>query len=186
MRDVLGHLTFVARSFRRNPGFCAATLLTLALGIGANVAVFSVVDALLLRPLPFPDAGRLVLVDGAGRGPDRYRLDVAEWVKDMRAFSSVGLFTSGTLNLSGGDEPQHVRATEVSTGVLEAIGVQPAVGRLFRVEDNVKGAAPVAVLSDGLWRQPRHGDPAQGMRRRGGTRPRVRRRAGENVPSGRI
>lgn len=96
MPDALSHLTWAARSFRRNPGFCAATLLSLALGIGANVAVFSVVDALLLRPLPFPDAGRLVLVDGAGRGPDRYRLDVAEWVKDMRAFSSVGLFTSSS------------------------------------------------------------------------------------------
>jgi len=154
MSDVLRHVRHALRSLRRSPVFTLSAILTLAVCIGANVAVFSTVDRLLLRPLPYPDADRIVLLEkGAAFGRNMLRMDVAPWVRDMRAFSSVGLFTSGTLNLAGGGEPEHVKATMVSPGFFAAIGLRPTVGRVLRAEDHEKGGAYAAVLSDRLWRR---------------------------------
>ena len=154
MSDVLRHVRHALRSLGRSPVFTLSAILTLAVCIGANVAVFSTVDQLLLRPLPYPDADRIVLLKkGAAFGRNMLRMDVAPWVRDMRAFSSVGLFTSGTLNLAGGGEPEHVKATMVSPGFFAAIGLRPTLGRVLRTEDHEKGGAYAAVLSDRLWRR---------------------------------
>ncbi|HSK08139.1 MAG TPA: ABC transporter permease [Vicinamibacterales bacterium] len=161
MSDLFRHLRHAGRSLRRSPDFALSAALTLAVCIGANVAVFSMVDTLLLRPLPFPDAGRLVMIEkGGARGPNMLRLDVAPWMREMRAFSSVGLFTAGTLNLSGGIEPVHLKAAMVSPGFFAVLGIAPALGRTLRAEDHEKGGAYAVVLSDGLWKRMFGADPS--------------------------
>jgi putative ABC transport system permease protein len=152
--DMLRHLRFAVRSLRRSPAFTLSAVLTLALCMGANVAVFSIVDTLLVRPLPYADAHQLVLIEkGAAWGPDHLRLDAARWIHEMRSFSSVGLFATGTLNLGGGDEPVHLKAAMVSPGFFAALGINPVLGRTLQADDHAKGGAYAVVLGHNAWRR---------------------------------
>jgi putative ABC transport system permease protein len=144
------------RTLLRNPGFTAVAVLTLALGIGANTAVFSVLDAVLLRPLPYPDAERIVRITEI---PFRFTpngMGLAPSIESHPVFSGVGLYASGGLNL-GGDPAERVRAAAVSAGFFAALGVQPVLGRPFTAAD-VAGNPEVVVLGHRLWQRRFAGD----------------------------
>jgi predicted permease len=151
------------RLFRRVPGFSAAVVLTLGLGIGATTVVFSVVDAVLLHPVAYPRPERLISVMGIRpeRGPERISLSAADFLafrEGNRSFSDLGAFVPfGSLDLTSDGEPVRLARHLVSQGLLEALAVRPEVGRLFTAED-YRGAR-VALLSHKLWRSRFGGDP---------------------------
>ena len=158
LENLLRDLGFSARMLRRNPGFAAVAVLTLGLGIGVNTAIFSVVNAVILRPLPFPDPARLVLIwatnteSGDTEDVATYP-DFADWRARSRSFEQMAAFTTRGMTIAGGDQTELVRAVQATPGFFETLGVAPALGRTFRPEENEPGAAQVAVLSDGGWKQ---------------------------------
>ena len=157
---VLEHLVsdvrYGARALRKNPGFTAVTVLTLALGIGANAAIFSLVNAVLLRPLPFPEAGRLVLVWATNTKSGRSQ-DVAsypgfeDWRDRSRSFEGLAAFTTRSTTLAGGDQAELVGAVQATPGFLETLGVRPAQGRTLQASDQVTPS--VVLLSDRAWKR---------------------------------
>ena len=157
-------LRYAARMLRRNTGFAAVALLTLALGIGANTAIFSVVQAVLLRPLPYHDPDRLVVVMGSStrRGgqdpsaPGTYY----EWREQNKVFDSIAAAEAWDVNMTGGDRPEQVPAMHVSANLFETLGVKPFLGRTFLPEDEPLGSHQVAVLSYGLWQRRFGGNPS--------------------------
>src|SRR5215475_4539232 len=158
-------LKFTIRSLRRKPGFTMVVVLSLALGIGANTAIFSVVDAVLLRPLPIPHAKELVTVDVAASrdlpfGSTSY-LDLQDFRQRSRAFESLAIDQNISAGLSTGQgEPQVVYGLMVSSSFLHVMQVQPSLGRDFRAdEDEVPGKYPVAIISDALWGRAFANDP---------------------------
>lgn len=156
----LDDLRNALRQLRRAPAFTAAVLLTLGLGIGGNTAIFSVVNAVLLEPLPFPQSSRLVFLprDGDSQAdvsiPDG--IDIRE---QASALSQVALFMpfSG-FDLVGKGEPERLRGSVVEPEFFEVMGVQPVIGRLLDAKDNLPGAAGAAVISEGLWKRRFGGD----------------------------
>jgi predicted permease len=151
------------RSLAKAPGFTGVAVATLALGIGANAAVFSVVDAVLLRPLPYPESDRIVLLRGPGQAFVRFRSDVGfdvvpEELRETRAFAGIGIAESGGLNL-GAERPVRVRAARVTPDFFRVLGVEPILGRTFTAED-VEGAGRLAVLGHALWRSRFGADPS--------------------------
>jgi len=154
------------RTFRSHPGPTGAAILTLALGIGATTAIFSVVDAVLLRPLPFPAPERLadVLAVRPERGAERAGVTPADflaWRAQSASFEQIGAYVPfGTVDWTGGEEPLRLSRHLVSAGLLEALGVAPAAGRLFGPEDYRAGGDRVVLLSHRLWRERFGADPA--------------------------
>ncbi|MET0397799.1 MAG: ABC transporter permease [Longimicrobiaceae bacterium] len=147
-------LAFGARQLRLRPGFAAAAVLTLALGIGANTAVFSIVDATLLRGLPYPAAERLVRLSNRWNDEPAGDLSPAEFFdyRDrLRSPEAVGAYAVASANLTGDGEPERLRAGYLSAGVIPALGVAPAAGRAFSAGEDAPGGDGVAVLSHGLW-----------------------------------
>ena len=150
---------FALRMLRRTPGVAVAAIVALALGIGANTAIFSVVDGVLLRPLPYRDSRALVVLNGSFRaqGLAQIPISVPELLdvqKGVPAFSSVGGYTQGDSNLSGGSgAPERVCAGAASASFFPTLGVQPALGRNFSVDEERQGHNHVAVIDDALWRQ---------------------------------
>jgi len=165
---LLQDFRYTIRSLSRDRGFTLIAILLLALGIGANIAVFSVVNNLLLRPLPFPDAERLVWI---APPPTKCGLSCATYSTDAydefrtysRSYQDVtGYFAfsgPGNLNLSLGGAPIPATSVDVIANFFQVLGVQPAMGRLFRPEDGNNGAAPVIVLSDAWWHRQFNADP---------------------------
>jgi putative ABC transport system permease protein len=144
-----------SRSLVRTPGFAMAAVLTLALGTGANTAIFSVVNGVLLRPLPYPEPERLVAVWNSWDDTPRGGLSPAEYfdyLDRVDAFEHLGVYTTDFAALTGSGEPERVPAGYLSFGVLSALGVQPQVGRIFSAADDVPDA-DVVILSDGLWQR---------------------------------
>jgi predicted permease len=160
----LQDLRYALRSLRRSPGFTAVAVLTLALGIGANSAIFSVVDAVLLRTLPYRSPERLVRItaDLAGRGLTDAGIAVPE-LTDLREASGVVEDAAGiypiTANLTGGERPRRVETLLVSENYFTLLGARPRLGRLFDSRDAHPGIAQVAVISDALWRSGFGADP---------------------------
>lgn len=156
-------IRYAFRSLWRQPGFTAVAILTLTLGVGATAAIFTVFDAVLLQPLPYPDPGKVVLVlESAPQFPQPISLSVLNFpdVRDRATgFGRVGVVRSTTMNLTGGDDPVRVSAKMMSADVLPTLQVAPALGRGFSAEDDAAGAAPVAMISYGLW-QSRFGGAA--------------------------
>jgi putative ABC transport system permease protein len=158
MDKLLRDFRYAIRILRKNPGFTAVTVLTLALGIGANTAIFSVVNSVLIRPLPYPQSDRLVMVfnkypkmgllQAALSGPD-----FADRRDQNRVFEHLGVFADANLNLTGGGNPERLQGIRVSADLFPALGVQAAIGRTFRPEEDRSGAEAVAVVSDGLWKR---------------------------------
>lgn len=148
-------LSHALRRLARSPGFAALAALTLSLGIGVNAALFSVLDALLLRPLPHPDADRVVLVSGPPQAFVRFTLRGFElWPPELSqtaVFSSIGLYAAGGLNL-GGEPSERLRAAEVTPGFFEALGVRTELGRVF-TEMDVRQTPQVVVIGHRLWRR---------------------------------
>jgi predicted permease len=148
---------YALRGMRKSPAFAATAVLTLALGIGANTAIFTVVRAVLLKPLEYPDPDRLVRVFG---GSTIARFE--EMRAGARSYSEIGAFLNGLENvtLSGGAGPEVVKQARVSANFLHILGVETALGRGFRSEEDVPGGPRVAMIGAGLWQRRFGGDPA--------------------------
>ncbi len=143
-----------ARMLRKNPGFTAIAVLTLALGIGANTAIFSVVNAVLLRPLPYQDADRLIaLQENSPRvGPVSVSYpNFLDWRQQSHAFSQMAAVHNLGFNLSGVTQPENIEGLAVSPNFLSLLGVRPFLGRDFLPEEETAGTAPVVLLSYQLW-----------------------------------
>src|SRR5579884_3263539 len=144
------------RMLRKNRGFTAIAILTLALGIGANTALFSVVNGVLLNPLPYPHADRLVAIYQKTRqfakGSVGY-LNFIDWCNDNRTFDSMTAFRHDNFNLTGRGDAERVTGEMVSASFFPILGVQPAIGRTFSPGEDRLGAPPVVLVSDGLWRR---------------------------------
>ncbi|MGH9822974.1 MAG: ABC transporter permease, partial [Blastocatellia bacterium] len=159
---LLQDLRYAVRTFARRPGFAAAAIITLALGIGANTAMFSVVDSVLLRSLPYKDAGRLAMVFETEPELPHAPVstsDYLDWKDTNQAFESVSAGTVDTSNLTGTGEAKRVQIFPVSAGFFATLGVPPALGREFRDEENTN-KSKVVVLTDALWRSRFGSDPA--------------------------
>ena len=147
-------LLYALRGLGRSPGFAATAVLTLGLGIGANTALFSVVNGVLLNPLPYPRSDRLVSVyekrQGSEREPVVY-LNFLDWQSGMRTFDSMGIYRNQDYNVTGRAEAERWNGYMISAGFFPTLGVTPVLGRLFRPEDDRIGAAPVAILGGALW-----------------------------------
>ena len=166
METLIQDVRYGVRVMRKRPWFTAVVVLTLALGIGANTAIFSVVNAVLLRPLPYRNAERLVWVSGNVRGgTNRASVSPPDYV-DYRAQNTVfEEFAASTsvpfpVNLTGAGEPERLTGSRVTANYFRAFGVEPALGRGFGADEERAGPTPVAVLSDGLWLRRFGGDPS--------------------------
>ena len=161
IETIVQDLKYGLRMLKRNPGFTVVAVLTLALGIGANTAIFSVVNAVLLRSLPYRDPDRLVAASYyRGIGGDYARIaDFKAWRDQAKAFEQIAAYRTDDADLTGNGEPERLTAGTVSAGLFATLGVAPALGRDFTPQDDTDGAAPVVILSDGLWRRRFGGDP---------------------------
>ena len=141
-----------------NPGFTLLSLLTLAIGVGANVAIFAIVNAVLLRPLPLPDAERLVILRHAAPGLAQLaELPMSDalyflYAEQVRTLAGVAAYREEQVSFTGPENPQRVAASSVTASFFEVLRTPPRLGRSFTPEEDRRGAAPVIVLSDGLWR----------------------------------
>jgi predicted permease len=151
-------LRYGARALWRTPGFTAVAAIALALGIGANTAIFSLVDAVLLRPLAYRDASRLVTVLHRGTdpvAPGNYN----DWRAQSRSFEAMGAAEYWSPNLTGGDRPEHLTGLHVTQSLLPLLGIEPLLGRVFVAGEDRKGFEHEAILSHGLWQRRFGGDP---------------------------
>ena len=144
---------YAARMLAKSPGFAAVAILTLALGIGANSAIFTVANTLLLRPLPYSDPDRLVLLTAERRGQQQgFSYLRYSFLRDQaRAVSGVAVFTADTFNLTGRGEPEQISSARVSANFFDLLGVRPALGRAFLPKEDEPGAKPVVIISHALW-----------------------------------
>jgi predicted permease len=144
------------RMLLRSPGFTVVAMVTLALGIGANTVLFSVVNGVLLDPLEYPQGGRLVAMYeshvGMSRAPISY-LNFLDWERGTQTFSSMGIYRHEDYNMTGAGQPERVNGLMISAGFLPTLGVEPMLGRSFRAADDHAGAAPVALVSAGFWKR---------------------------------
>src|SRR5262249_24981212 len=159
-------LRYGARMLFKNPGFTLVAIITLALGIGANTTIFSLINALLLKPIPFPDADRLVLVWRSQVNDPKNRNIVSapnfwDWREQNNVFANMAIFDSAGkgYNLSGDGETESVSGVRVSAGFFDTLGFKPRLGRVFLPEEEQPGHQ-VVVMSDGLWRSRYNSDPA--------------------------
>jgi predicted permease len=164
--DLRQDLRYAARSFAKQPGFAATAVLILALGIGATTAIFSVVNGVVIKPLPYPDAETIVTVRHSS-----FTLDPSNgfaffdgavleiYAANGRAFEELGMYRSGQSAISGLGDAEQVNTLLVTAGALRALNVPPALGRWFSHDDEKPGAAETAILSDGYWRRRFGGDP---------------------------
>jgi predicted permease len=153
LSDTLHAFRHATRTLRRNPGFTAATVLTLAVGIGATTAVFSVMGAALFKPLPYPNADRLVAVGETTKGEDMSISypDLLDFQSRARSFQSIAGFAGQTFTLSDGGEPERFRGQLVTANLFATLGVHPLLGHAFSADDDRANAAPVVAISHALW-----------------------------------
>lgn len=156
MASFLQDARFALRTLMKSPGFAVMAVLTLAIGIGANTAIFTVLNAVLLRPLPFHDPARLVILSESS--PQFESMSVAyqnyqDWKAQNGSFAGMAIFRHQDYTLTGDRGPEHITGREVSAGFFSLLGVPLSLGREFRSEDDQEGAAPVVLLSYGLWQR---------------------------------
>ena len=154
METLLQDVRYGARTLARTPGFTVIAILTLALGIGANSALFSVVNGVLLNPLPYPQPEQLASV--YSKSPEFEHGSITypnflDWQKDNRSFSELAAYRNDNLFLTGTGEGERLRGWMISANFFKVLGVQPVLGRAFRPEEDVPGAEPVAMISEGVW-----------------------------------
>src|SRR5580692_5301458 len=148
----------VLRRLTQAPLFTALTLLTLALGIGANTAIFSVVNSVMIKPLPYPQSESLVGIwhsapgiTGIGDGLNMCPTMYFTYREENRVFQDLGIWQSGGASITGIGDPEQVRALTVTYGTLQALGVQPVLGRLFSQAADMPGSAETVILTNGYW-----------------------------------
>jgi len=154
--EALREIRYAARSLRRSPGFSAAAILTLALGIGANTAIFSVLEGVVLAPLPYPQPDRLVAIALYNRAL-KYTTslsypDFLDWQRNSPSFDEIAAFVSPGFYLTGPGTPEHVDGKDVSAGFFRTLGISPELGRSFSPEEDRYGGPRAAMISDRLWR----------------------------------
>ena len=164
MNDLMRDVRHAARRLARTPMFTLATVLTLALGIGANVAIFSVVNTVLLKPLPFRDADRLVGLWQTAPGVDIADLNasIADYVtyrEESRTLAEVALWNRNAVTITGSAEPERLDSLIATHRFLPLLGVQPMLGRPFAERDDQDGSPEVAMISHGYWQRQFGGDP---------------------------
>ncbi len=163
MHDILQDLKYGIRILARNPGFAAVAILTLGLGIGANTAIFTVVNGVLLRPLPFRDPARIVLVleknssfpSLVSTSYENYK----DWRDQSRSFASLEASCAANMTLTGNGDPERLPAARVTAGLFSLLGVTPVAGRSFLAEENRPDGPPVAMISYSLWQRRFGGSP---------------------------
>jgi putative ABC transport system permease protein len=159
----MNDLRFALRQLRKSPGFTIIAVLTLALGIGANSAIFSVVNHVLLRPLPYPHPERLVYLNEVINGTETAIAlpDYVDWRKDSKSFEHLAMSRLESRNLSGipGREPERIPVAYVTANFFKVIGLPPQIGRTFTEDEDRPGAPSLAVISDRLWERAFHRDP---------------------------
>jgi predicted permease len=154
MDTVLQDLRYGLRMLAKSPGFTAIAILTLALGIGANTALFSVVNGVLLNPLAYPQSGQLVAINGKTAGFDHAPityLNFLDWQRDTQTFSSMAIYRNQDYNFIGTGEAERLSGYMVSADFFTTLGVNPILGRTFRLDDDHVGAPPVVILGGGFW-----------------------------------
>lgn len=162
METILKDVRYGIRGLRKRPGFTTVAVLTLALGIGANSAIFSVLNAVLLRPLPYSDADRIVRIDetegkgGMGVSPP----NLLDFQQQNQTFESVAGYTGGSFILTQAGDPLRIQSCAISAELFSVLGVRPLIGRSFLAADEKSGQEPVAVISYGLWQRRFGGDQA--------------------------
>ena len=163
--SVWSDLGYALRGLRRSPGFSTVAILTLTLGIGATVAVFSAVSGVILRPLPFVESNRIVHVgerdyDQPGRGGNTSAENAYDWQRMSRSFQAMGLFSTFSMTLTGAGAPSRVDVANVTPGMFDVFHVVPPLGRRIATTDTMQGASPVALVSYDFWRAKLGADPS--------------------------
>jgi predicted permease len=149
-------LRYAVRMFLKSPAFASIAVLTLALGIGASTTLFSVVNGVLLNPLPHPHPEELVAVYASTPGFDHapaVYLNFLDWQRDTQTFSSLAMYRNQSYNVTGATVGERLSGYQISAGFFSTLGVQPVLGRAFRSDDDQLGAAPVVILGGGLWKR---------------------------------
>src|SRR5580700_5261314 len=156
MTDLLQDLRYATRQLRKNPGFTIVAVVMLALGIGVNTVIFSVVNGVMLSPLPFPKPDELVTLhenkpnfEGGSLSYPNFR----DWQKDNRSFSSMAISRPYAFSLTGSGDAEQVNGAFVSSDFFSILGVNPVVGRTFAPGEDEVGAGPIALISAGLWQR---------------------------------
>ena len=153
------------RQLRRSPGFALIAVLTIALGIGATSAIFSVINAVALKPLPYPAADRLVFITSQfpTLGFDKFWISPPEYFElreRSKSYSDIAAYRAGAANVSDGSRPERVNALFVTANMFDVLGVRPRFGRAFTAEQDLPNSEPVVVLADGIWRRTFGSDPS--------------------------
>ena len=153
--SLVADLRYALRMLRKSPAFAAIAILTLALGIGANTAIFSLVEGVLLAPLPYPDPHRLVMVwENNPRFPRVFVSypNFLDWQHSARSFRKMAAFRNQGIDLTSPGTPEHIDAKQISSGFFSTLGTELSLGREFSPEEDHRGAVPVVIISYGLWR----------------------------------
>src|SRR5437773_2562968 len=161
---LLRDLRYALRTLRRSPGFTTVAVLTLAIGIGANTGIFSLLSAVFYRPLPFADPAELAVIVQRFAPSGNTQVYISppnfiDWTADTTVFSGAALVADAAANLSAGDEPEHVEGERISPNTVDLLGVRPALGRSFLADEAIDGRSDVVILSDMLWRRRFAADP---------------------------
>ncbi|HEV8422723.1 MAG TPA: ABC transporter permease, partial [Chthoniobacterales bacterium] len=161
----MNDLRYAIRQLFKSPGFTAVAVLTLSLGIGANSAIFSVINAVLLRPLPFPEANRIVYLNESDSTQPFISIswfDFLDWQRINTVFEQLAVSRRESFNLSGieGREAERVSGAVVSANFFRVVGLTPEIGRVFSEQEDRRGGPALAVISDGLWQRAFQRSPA--------------------------
>src|SRR5215468_2064240 len=156
MQTLWQDMRYGARMLLKQPGFTLIALLTISLGVGANTAIFSVINAVLLRPLPYPESERLALYNERSPQMDGMSIswpNYADWRAQQRVFEEMAVFNRGDYNLTGVGEPERIQAGQVTASLFTTLRAHAALGRVFTADEDKPGGPPVVVLSYGLWQR---------------------------------
>src|SRR5437667_3901012 len=156
METLFKDIRYGIRGLLNRPGFTAIVVFTLALGIGANSAIFSVVNAVVLRPLPYTQPDRLVMVWETSAGNDRRSVapgNYLDWQTQNGTFEEMAATYYGNFNLTGDGEPERINGATITSNLMTVLGVRAQIGRTFEAEDDQHQDRGIVLLSDGLWRR---------------------------------
>jgi predicted permease len=165
LETTMHDIRYGVRLLKRSPGFATLAILTIGLGIGANSAIFSVINGVVRKPLDYPASHELMFITSQFRNLDFDRFWVSppeyfEFKERTKAFSQVGAYTTGAMNVSAGDQPERVNTAFITASMFEALGVRPLRGRAFTAEDDLPNSDPVVLVSHEFWQRGFGGDPA--------------------------